>query len=309
MEWAGDMPIAASRGVCMELEPEEGRAVHGWTQVVPTPGEAVAVAWFEWKRIPITRAAITRFLAYAAVIIALCTTVAYAASAMSPATYAARSEILFPTDAQATSGGQAQAGLHLATDLVTLRSHRILEPVAQRFHLTADALGKRVAVSVVDNSDVIRIQASDQSPATAKAIVAAIVTGYLKQLPDQTLAEQKFLRAQIGSVTKDVVSLTDQLDRIGSPTSSAATALQTELKAALDQRGKLQGQFDTTAVAALVTQHPQLLTAPYLINGQISPKPMQAAIVGLVLGIVLSIGLTALSFRRMLKRLPGADRD
>ena len=288
----------------MELEAKGGGPNRSWTPVVPVPEETIAVAMFQWKRVPITRGLIARMLAYGLIIVMVCTGFAYAASATGPAVYGARSEILYPISAQAVAGQFLRDEIHLATEIVTLKSRQILAPVAAKYHLTIDALGQKVSASVVNNSEVIRVQVNDHSAANAEAMVGAIVTEYLRQLPNDALTQQATLHAQLDTANKTVSAINDQLTRIGSTTSPAAVAAQSQLQSALSNRDSLQNQLNAAVVAAAGTDHVQQLTQPYLLNGKVSPKPIQAGIAGFLLGLMLAAGVIVLMIRRMLKKLP-----
>jgi len=292
-------------GACVELEAKGGGPNRSWTPVVPVPEETIAVAMFQWKRVPITRGLITRMLAYGLIIVVLCTGFAYAAAATSPAQYGARSEIVYPISSPAASGGFLRNDIHLATEIVTMESRQILEPIATKFHLTIDQLGKKMSASVLSNSEVIRVQVNDHSPAVAKALVGAIVTAYLQQLPNEDLNLQKTLHTSLDTANAAVASINDQLGRLGGTgTSPAAVALQANLQSALDNRNALQNQFNTAVANAAATPHVQQLTQPYLLNGKVSPKPVQTAIAGFLLGLMLAAGVIVLMIRRMLKKLP-----
>jgi uncharacterized protein involved in exopolysaccharide biosynthesis len=259
---------------------------------------------FQWKRVPITRGLISRMFAYGLIIVVLCTGLAYAASATGPAEYGARSEIIYPIAFGQASGGFLRDDQHLATQLVTLKSRQILTPVAAKYHLTVDQLGAKVTAAVLDNSEVIRVQVNDHSPAVAEALVGAIVGGYLKHLPDASLIQQTTLHTQIDAANGVVQSLNDRLAGISNATSAGAVALQSELQSALNNRDSLQTQLDAAVVQAAATAKVDWLTQPYLLNGKVSPKPIQAGIAGFLLGLMLAAGVIVLMIRRMLKKLP-----
>jgi capsular polysaccharide biosynthesis protein len=288
----------------VELEAKGGGPNRSWTPVVPVPEETIAVAMFQWKRVPITRAFITRMLAYAVIIVVLCTLLAYAASATSPAQYGARQEILYPISEQGSTSGLLRNEIHLQTQIVTIKSRQVLTPVAAKFHMTVDELGKKVSASVVNESQVIRVQINDHVPATATALVRAVVNEYFRQRPDDALEQQNTLKTQIAAANAAVTAATDKLNGLGAATSPAATAAQSLLQSALDNRNTLQSALDTSVAAAAGQDKVQQLTQPYLLDGKVSPKPLQAAIAGLLLGLMLAAGVVVLLVRRMLKRLP-----
>ncbi len=289
----------------MELEAKGSGPNRSWTPVVPVPEETIAVAMFQWKRVPITRGFVARALAYAVIIVLLCTTLAYAASATSPAQYGARSEILYPVPVQGSAGGLLKNEIHLQTQIVTIKSRQILDPIAVKYHLTVDQLGKKLSASVVNESQVIRLQVTDHTPAVAKSIVGAVANAYFRQLPDPAAAQQKSLTTQIATVNTEVAGITDQLNRLGANNASpAAIALQSQLQSALDNRNSLQGELNQSVLNAAGEDKVQQLTQPYLLDGKVSPKPLQAAVAGFLLGLMLAAGVIFLMVRRLLKKLP-----
>ena len=152
----------------MELE-AESRA-RTWTPVLQVPDETVAVATFQWKRVPLTRGVLLRLGVIAAAIVIVCGVLAFGVSEMLPKTYGARSEIVYPLTSLNPSGDTLRTDRILATQLVAIKSRQVLTPVARDFHMTADALSKKIVASVLQNSEVIRIEADDASQAKALAI-------------------------------------------------------------------------------------------------------------------------------------------
>ena len=288
----------------MELEAKGSEPNRSWTPVVPVPEETIAVAMFQWKRVPITRGLIVRMLAYGLIIILVCTGFAYAASATSPAVYGARSEIIYPIDVSTGAGGVIRQDIHLATQLVQLKSRQLLQPVALKNHLSIDALTKKVSASIVANRTVIRVQVNDHSPTTAKEMAGEIVLEYMRTQPNDDLQKQTSLKTAINEATTQIASYTDQLRGLPSTTSPQAVALQSQLQSALDNRNSLQSAYDQAAADAAGKDHVQILTPAYVLAGKVAPKPIQAGIAGFLLGLMLAAGVIVLMVRRMLKKLP-----
>ena len=83
----------------MELEAESSTpANRTWTPVVPVPQETVAVAMFQWKRLPITRKVVLRYAALFVAIMIGTAVLGYVVSSLGPAKYGARSEINYPLE-------------------------------------------------------------------------------------------------------------------------------------------------------------------------------------------------------------------
>ena len=156
----------------MELEAES--KARTWTPVLQVPDETVAVATFQWKRVPLTRGVLLRLGAIAAAIVVACGLLAFGVSEMLPKTYGARIEIVYPLDANISSGSTLRQDRVLSTQLVAIKSRAVLTQVAAKYHLTADALSKKIVASVLQDSEVIRIEVDDASQARALKMVTDV---------------------------------------------------------------------------------------------------------------------------------------
>ena len=103
-----------------------------WAPVVPVPSETVAVAMFQWKRLPISRSEIGRYLAYALAIVVACAALGYLVSSVGSKTYGARTEIFYPLNQNLAAGSFLREDRNLSTQIVALKSHAVLDPVAHR---------------------------------------------------------------------------------------------------------------------------------------------------------------------------------
>jgi capsular polysaccharide biosynthesis protein len=301
----------------VELEAESTPSNRSWTPVVPVPSETVAVAMFQWKRVPISRKVILRHLAYALAIVLACAGLAYGASAAGSKSYGARTEIYFPLNAQLASGSFLREDRALSTQVVVMESHSILDPVAAQFHLSYAALSKKEVVSVLQNSEVIRIEIDDRSASQAKLIAGEIAKSYLKQVPNQDTAIAAYLNKQIASINNQLGTLTTQFNDLEAkrqgqasavnpnpPETPAELSVQSEIGNLNGQVATLQGRVDAVTVDNLQQPHVQQQTQPYVLSSPVAPKPMRAALAGALAGIMLAAVALTLMFRRLLKRVP-----
>ena len=299
------------------MEAENIAPNRSWTPVVPVPSETVAVAMFQWKRLPISRKVIFRFLAYALAIVIACGALAYGVSAMGTKTYGARTTIYYPLNAALSTGSFLREDRALSSAMVDMESHRVLDPVAAQFHLTFDALAKKEIVSVLQDSEVIQIEVDDRSASQAKSIAGAIASSYLKQVPNQDETTAAFLNKQIAGINNQLGTLQTQFNDLESrrqsqasitnpnpPESPAELSVQSQINNLNGQVTTLQGRLDAVTVYNLQQPHIEQQTPPYTLSGPIAPKPMRAALAGALAGIMLAaIALTFL-IRRQLKRVP-----
>jgi capsular polysaccharide biosynthesis protein len=305
------------------VEQAENRVPNrSWTPVVPVPSETVAVAMFQWKRLRISRGIVTRYLAYALAIVVACAALGYAIGSAGTKSYGARTEMVFPLNQQLASGTFLREDRSLATQVVAMSSHAVLDPVAARFHLSYTSLAKKELVSVVQASEIIRIEVDDRSPAQAQALDAAIATSYLKTQPDANIATENFLTKQISALNSQLGTLTTQFNTlearrqasvsIGNPNpaeSPVEISVASNIASVNNQITGLQGRLDTVTVNELQQPHVQQLTKSYLLSGPVAPKPMRVALAGALAGIMLAAIALAFLFRRLLKRLPLDQHD
>jgi capsular polysaccharide biosynthesis protein len=298
----------------VELE-AESKAHRTWTPVLQTqaPEETVAIATFQWRRVPLTRPVITRLLAIAAVIVVGCGVLAYGVSAMGTKTYGARSEVLFPISAEIASGGFLRSDRTLQTQLETIKSRAVLEPVASRYGLTFDQLSKQVVASVLSDSEVIRIEVDDASQRKANAMVGDVTEEYLANAVTKTGSHvEQRLNEQLRSLQGQQRSLTDDLAaaqqaRFASADPNTPSAQETQLQAQLDgvneRINNTQTQLDDNALNEIKTENVKTLTSPYDV-GKVAPKPLRAGLAGALAGMMIAAGVVVLLIRRRLKQMP-----
>jgi len=296
----------------VELE-AESKAQRTWTPVLQVPEETVAVATFQWKRVPLTKGVVLRLLAVAAAIVVVCGALAFGVSEMLPKTYGARTEIVYPLNAEIASGSTLRQDRTLSTQLVAIKSRTVLTPVALKYHMTADALSKKIVASVLSDSEVIRIEADDASQAKALAIVSDVAKEYIKNAANTSDAQAEAqLSRQISDLNGQITLLTNNLSAAQARRQNSATPntaspeevqLQTQLSNANSQLNSAQTQL--TQLSLNDVQSPKLkqLTQPYEA-GKVAPKPIRTGIAGILAGMMIAAGVIVLLLRRRLRNLP-----
>ncbi len=288
----------------MELE-AESKAHRTWTPVLQVPEETVAIATFQWRRVPLTRPVIIRLLAVAAAIIVLCGAFAYGVSSMGAKAYGSRSEIQYTLTSQIASGDFLRQDRTLSTQLVAIKSRTVLDPVAQKYHMTVDALSKKVVASILAASEVIRIEVDDPSQAKANKIVGDITDEYLKYANtavDTSANVEKYWNDQLKSLRTQRNGLIGQISA-ATPNSAQQQQLQAELTDVNSQITDAQTQLNTATLTQLQTQNVRPLTLPYDV-GKVAPKPLRAGLAGALAGMMIAAGVVVLLIRRRLKQMP-----
>jgi len=298
----------------VELEAQSTPPGDRWSPVVPVESDTVAVAMFQWKRLPITKKVVMRYTALFVAIVIGCSILGYVVSSLGTAKYGARSEVTFPINAQIASGGFMREDRTLQTQLVAMKSQAVLQPVADKFKIPIDTLSKQLTATVLLDSEVIRLEVDDASPTRAQAIVGAVVAAYFKNLgPDANTVSEGILNKQIAAIDAQRSNLNDKIATLEAnrlaqnpvPAEGAQElAYQSQLNDLLTQRSSAETQLSTLTVQEAQQPHVQQLTQPYLLPGKVAPKPIQGAIAGFLAGIMVAALVIGLLVRRLLKRQP-----
>jgi len=288
----------------VELE-AESKAHRTWTPVLQVPEETVAIATFQWRRVPLTRPVILRLLAIAAAIVVFCGVFAYGLSSMGAKTYGSRSEVQYPISAEIASGGFLRSDRTLQTQLVAIKSRSVLAPVATKYGLTVDELSKQVVASVVNDSEVIQIEVDDPSQAKARQMVGDIVDEYLVYANTASSTSSDVEQHWTDELTRLRNARTPLVADLSAAASGSAQEqqLQAELDDLNNQIANAQSELSNAQINDIETQHVQRLTEPYDV-GKVAPKPMRAGLAGALAGMMIAAGVVVLLIRRRLKQMP-----
>jgi len=276
----------------------------------PQSDPVLAVIDFEPKRVTLRPIDFVRYALYGLVITVLAATSAYLVAARGHSVYAARSEILFERRSE-QSTGFLREDRDLTTQLVTMRTRAVLAPVASANGLSVDALSKKLQVSIVDSSEVIRVQVDDRSVTRAKALVGAISKRYLAGAESPAAGEtRRFLEGRLARINGDVARLSAQSAQLAQARGGAAkggtTSLQTseqslleaEITSLLDQRTDLNSRLGSATVDFINRPRVAQITKPYKVDAPVSPRPLNAAAAGGLAGAVVAAVAVAVLARR-----------
>jgi uncharacterized protein involved in exopolysaccharide biosynthesis len=261
------------------------------------PPDVLAVAVFQPRRAAFSRRAITLYSIWAILIIVIGAEAGYLVSNLADEVYGARSEILHELD-ESRGTGFLREDRRLTTQLERIKSREVLAPVATASDMKVDELAAKVNPKVIEGSEVIRIEVTDNSREEAEKLTGQVTDEYLKVARDTnvdtTIAQ---FTEQMEAINGEIVTKTEQLSTAGGAT---LTRLQSELAALDDRKNSVQDQLDELAVQKanlpVITQ----LTKPYLLDEPVSPKPMKAAIAGGLAGFALVAAAATFLIRRHL---------
>jgi uncharacterized protein involved in exopolysaccharide biosynthesis len=235
-------------------------------------------------------------------IILLGTAAGLAAALILPKTYGARAEILYPVQDQAPSDPLKQ-DRQLSTQLVLLKSPAVLGPVAQKQGREVRDLEKDLSVQVLENSEVIQVEAHGSTPQAAQQTLQGVIDSYLA-LASQPTGVARNLETQLAQAKANTAQLQAQMEQLrtavlaGTATQASLDAARAQLTASQDLEKALQARIDQVKLAGQQGPQAQLLTPPYPLPDPVFPQPLIAGGTGALVGVVVAGGMLAISLRR-----------
>jgi hypothetical protein len=146
----------------------DGVPSRGSASLITPPTEAHRDSWLT-----------PRLAMLALTIILLGTAAGLAGALVLPKTYGARAEILYAVGDAQQGGDPLKQDRQLSTQLVLLKSRAVLGPIAQKQARQFEDLDKDVNVSILENSNVMQVEAHASTEPAALQTLQAVVTGYL----------------------------------------------------------------------------------------------------------------------------------
>ncbi|MGB8996321.1 MAG: hypothetical protein WCC65_13560 [Pseudonocardiaceae bacterium] len=229
-----------------------------------------------------------------------------------PKTYGARAEILYPIG-QDPQGDPLKQDRELSTQLVYLTSRAVLGPVAQKQGQQYDDLAKDVSVEILDNSEVIQVEAHGATKLAALQTLQAIVNGYL-MLSSQPTGISHNLSMQLADAHTNTTRLQTRVQQLipavlaGTATQASLDDVRAQLTASSDLEKAIQARIDALNLAGQQGPDAQIVTPPYPMPDPVFPQPLIAAGTGALVGMLVAGAVVGLSTRRHATRAPdGSD--
>jgi uncharacterized protein involved in exopolysaccharide biosynthesis len=240
-----------------------------------------------------------RLILLALTIILLGTAGGLAAALTLPKTYGARAEVLYNISPEQRGGDPLRQNRELSTQLVFLESRAVLGPIAQKQGQQFKDLDKAVSVEVLENSNVIQVEAHGPTKLAAMQTLQAVMDGYLA-LAGQPSGVARNLDTQLADARAITAQLQTRVNEL-TPAVQAGTATQTalndaraQLTASLDREKAIQVRIDEIKLTGQAGPNAQLLTPPYSMPDAVSPQPLIAAGTGALIGMIVAGGVVAL---------------
>lgn len=263
-------------------------------------------------RVDIRRA--LKFAGYALLIVLQAAAIGYAVSAQQTEVFGARTEILFPLEADRATGFLRE-DRRISTQLESIRSRAVLGPVAARHGMTAERLREDTEVSVVGASEIIRIEVHHTDPELAQALSRDVTAQYLAQVEEDgvPVAEAVLgaalveLQGRLAEIDAALVGINES--RRALPPIEASSIQLTSLaaeenrllaeSASLYSRiGEVRADITALDVERALAPQPVVLAETFLMDRPVSPMPIRdAALAAAMGGTVAAAVLTVLLLR------------
>jgi uncharacterized protein involved in exopolysaccharide biosynthesis len=220
-----------------------------------------------------------------------------------PKTYGARAEILYSNGQGQQGGDPMKQDRQLSTQLVYLQSRAVLGPIAQKQGRDFKDLTKDVSVAVLDNSDVIQVEAHGATKLAAMQTLQAIMDGYMT-LIGQPTGVSRNLSTQLADAHTNTTQLQTQVQQLttavtaGTATQASLNDARAQLTASQELEKAIQGRIDQIKLTGQDGPDAQLLTPPYSMPDAVFPQPLIAGGTGALVGLIVAGGVVAMGARR-----------
>ncbi|MDQ4010926.1 MAG: hypothetical protein M3228_09575 [Actinomycetota bacterium] len=219
-----------------------------------------------------------------------------------PKTYGARAEIFYPIS-RGQGGDPLRQDRQLSTQVVFLKSRAVLGPVAQKQGRQFEDLDEGVSVKVLENSEVIQVEAHGSTVLVAMQTLQAVVDGYLK-LAGQPSGVLRDLETQLADARQNTAQLQTRVQQLitvvlaGTATQTSLNEARAQLTASLDREKAIQARIDEVTLTSRAGSDAQLLTPPYSLADPVSPQPLITAGTGALVGLLVVGGVGVVCARR-----------
>lgn len=232
-----------------------------------------------------------------------------------PEVYGAETEIIYELDGN-LAAGFLREDRRLTTQVATIESRAVLSPAAEQLRMDVEDLIEVIDASVVDGSELITISSEGDTPVEAKERLDTVVTIYLDRLAatDSSNDALALIEQELASVTQREQALNDELAALTAPVETTApprgvtTATPTtnprvpilisELDSTRNRRIALEEQVAEQKLTDLVKPEFRVLTPSYVLEDPVSPKPLQMAAIGAIIGLLAATAVVFALERR-----------
>ena len=229
--------------------------------------------------------------------------VAYAVTRRITPLYEAQATVLVVAGPQQSG---ANTGVALSNDQVTTTAASLITepPLLQRvikdlkLQTTTDQLAKLVTAVPVTNAQLVNVNAQDPDPAQATSIANTLASDFVDQITQQNAQQVKragaALEAQIAQLTATITDEQNQIANAGR--TQDTSALRSEVTGNTSLLTTLASQYATLQAAQAQNLENVSIAAPAAQpTSPTSPKLALNLALGLVAGLLVSLGIAALA--------------
>lgn len=249
---------------------------------------------------------VARWTALGVVLVLVGAASAFVGALLWPPTYAARAAVLYEIS-QEKPTGFLREDRSLTTQLVLLRSRRVLGPVAAASGVPPEDLEKDVTISLLDSSEVIQVEARAATRQEAVRRTSAIVGQYMGLAGiDRTAAVETHLRDQLAATQADLSAARSESERQRAIQSAGMSGYSSEVSSSEARVQSIEGreqqllsQIDEATTVRMTASKPEVIAPAYAVRDQVSPKPLFATTAGALTGLVVAAAVVGLlAYRR-----------
>jgi hypothetical protein len=209
--------------------------------------------------------------------------VALGVTALLPAQYAARTQLLYRISSEQPTGFLREDRT-LTTQAFLLGSRTVVEPVAVANGMSTDELTDRLQVHVVEGSLILEVEVHDTDPATALRLVQEISDRYFETIrPSDQPELRQYFETQLAEIQTRLRDLP--------PTAAERPELAV-------REVDVQRQLDDVRLGAARESRAEVVVPPYSVGAPVSPRPMFALASGTLTGLLVAMAVVAMLARQ-----------
>lgn len=194
----------------------------------------------------------------------------------------------------------------VATEQRVITSRPVTERVIEQLELDdtrPSDLVEKVDTTLVTDTRVITIRATDPDPQLAADLANGYAQAYLAHRRDTALSELTAARVsldeQVQELQAEIAEIDEQLES-GEPADDATetddAALQARRDTLVQQLGQVESQLNTLSVGSnqSIRGGGEILVPAEVGETPVSPRPLRTGVLAVVLGLMLGVGLAFL---------------
>ena len=217
----------------------------------------------------------------------------------------------FDEEWQARAEVQYRGSAWTETQNIAVQSRSIAQPVANNFGIPIKDFEEDLEAGLVSGTQIVRIDFTSTDPQEAAAIVDALAVGYIAEVSEiqppqgREILEEEIvdLREQLANAEADLVVFSQDDSTAGEVQQQVTQSLISSLRARIDDFELRILDGELTELDSSENGVPFVVTAPFVFEDAVFPRPKLMAAVGGVAGVVLAsmallIYWNVLSWRR-----------